>query len=55
MLKSQSRPYFTIAGISLMRGIQTKIFRVGGEAADRVTRLGDFLQFGQLFKAFGNN
>lgn len=37
MLKSQSHPYFTIARISLMRGIQTKIFRVGGEAADHKT------------------
>ena len=24
-------------------------------AADSVTRLGDLLDFGQLFKAFGNN
>ena len=29
--------------------------KCGIELADCVTRLGDILDFGQLFKAFGNN
>ena len=36
--------------------VQLRVFQLDGTTCTvSVTRLGDFLQFGQIFKAFGNN
>ena len=35
--------------------IEPQISEVGSDLATSVTRFGDFLDFGQLFKAFGRN